>query len=167
MNRKYTIYCVDFDGTLCESVFPGIGSPNMALINHLIKRRKQGNKIILWTCRVGERLKEAVEWCKGYGLEFDAVNENLPEMVEYWGGESRKVFADVYIDDKAVNKPKYHVPYKESLYGEIQKYRDSVIREILKLGVSMYEIPEIKDATIRNAIQRNRDPKEVAIALLS
>lgn len=114
MNRKYTIYCVDFDGTLCESIFPGIGSPNMVLINHLIKRRKQGNKIILWTCRVNERLQEAVEWCKSYGLEFDAVNENLPEMVEYWGGESRKVFADVYIDDKAVNKPKYHVPYKET-----------------------------------------------------
>lgn len=115
MSRGYTIYAVDFDGTLCESQFPGIGNPNVALINHLIKRRKQGNKIILWTCRVDERLQEAVEWCKGYGLEFDAVNENLPEMIEQWGGECRKVFADVYIDDKAVNKPKYHVPYKEKL----------------------------------------------------
>lgn len=93
--RKYTIYATDFDGTLCESIFPSIGKPNMALINHLIKRRKQGNKIILWTC------------------EFDAINENLPEMVEFCDGESRKVFADVYIDDKAVNKPKYHIPYKE------------------------------------------------------
>lgn len=111
--RKYTIYAVDFDGTICESIFPGKGKPNMALINHLIKRRKQGNKIILWTCRVGDSLNEAVEWCRQFGLEFDTVNENLPEMVEYWGGESRKVFADVYIDDKAVNKPKYHVPYKE------------------------------------------------------
>ena len=45
----------------------------MSLINHLIKRKKQGNKIILWTCREGERLQEAVEWCRGYGLEFDAV----------------------------------------------------------------------------------------------
>ena len=114
LSRKYTIYAVDFDGTLCESVFPGIGDPNMALISHLIKRRKQGNKIILWTCRVGDRLREAVEWCKVYGLEFDTINENLPEMIEQWGNESRKVFADVYIDDKAVNKPKYRVPYKES-----------------------------------------------------
>ena len=112
LNRKYTIYAVDFDGTLCESVFPGIGNPNIALISHLIKRRKQGNKIILWTCRVGDRLQEAVEWCKVYGLEFDAINENLPEMIEQWGNESRKVFADVYIDDKAVNKPKYCIPYK-------------------------------------------------------
>lgn len=112
MNRKYTIYAVDFDGTLCESIFPGIGAPNIALINHLKKRRKQGNKLILWTCRVGERLQEAVEWCKSHGLEFDAVNENLPEMIEHWGNETRKVFADVYIDDKAVNKPKYNIPFK-------------------------------------------------------
>lgn len=32
------------------------------------------------TFRVDERLQEAVEWCKQYGLEFDAVNKNLPEM---------------------------------------------------------------------------------------
>lgn len=111
---KYTIYAVDFDGTLCESEFPGIGAPNMYLIKHLIKRRKQGNKIILWTCRCGEQLQQAVEWCKNHGLEFDAINENLPEIVEWFGGaESRKIHADVFIDDKAVNKPNYHVPYRE------------------------------------------------------
>lgn len=113
MSRGYTIYAVDFDGTLCESVFPDIGAPNMELINHLIKRRKQGNKIILWTCRVNECLQEAVDWCNQFGLEFDAVNENLPEKIEQWGGDTRKIFADVYIDDKAVNKPKYCIPYKE------------------------------------------------------
>lgn len=113
MSRDYGIYAVDFDGTLCESVFPEIGSPNMFLINHLIRRREQENKIILWTCRVGEHLQKAVSWCRERGLEFDAVNENIPEMVEYFGDNPRKVFADIYIDDKAVNKPKYHVPYHE------------------------------------------------------
>ena len=82
MSRNYTVYAVDFDGTLCESVYPGIGEPNIALINHLIKRRADGNKVILWTCRCGDRLQEAVAWCKGHGLEFDAVNENLPELIE-------------------------------------------------------------------------------------
>lgn len=117
MVKECTIYAVDFDGTLCESKFPDIGAPNMFLINHLIKRRMQGNKIILWTCRCGFRLQAAVDWCKLQGLEFDSVNENLPEIVEWFGGtESRKIHADVFIDDKAVNKPKYHVPYIE---GEI------------------------------------------------
>jgi len=114
LSKKYVIYAVDFDGTLCESVFPCIGSPNTYLINHLVKRRAQGNKLILWTCRCGERLWEAVEWCKQHGLEFDAINENLPETLEYFcGTESRKIHADVFIDDKAVYKPKYHVPYRE------------------------------------------------------
>ena len=115
--RKYTIYAVDFDGTLVENAPPNYDTyrPNMYLINHLIKRRKAGNKVILWTCRTGERLKNAVAFAKSVGLEFDAVNENLPEIIEYFGGKSsRKVFADIYIDDKANNKPKYHVPYKES-----------------------------------------------------
>ena len=118
MSRKYTIYTVDFDGKLCESIYPGIGEPNMALINHLIKTRKKGNKVILWTCRYGERLQDAVCWCWSYGLEFDAVNENLPEMIEFYGNDCRKVGADVFIDDKMINKPKYCVPYKGQSYGK-------------------------------------------------
>jgi len=111
-SRKYTIYAVDFDGTLCESVWPGIGSPNTVLIRHLIKRRREGNKVILWTCRCGSRLEEAVSWCRNYDLEFDAVNENLSEMVKLFGNDSRKIFADVYIDDKAKSKARYCIPYK-------------------------------------------------------
>ena len=111
--RDFIVYAVDFDGTLCESVWPGIGAPNMELINHLINRRLQGNKIILWTCREGERLQEAVDWCKRYGLRFDAVNDNLQELKDEFGNNPRKIAADVYIDDKAVNKPKYHAPYRK------------------------------------------------------
>lgn len=109
--RKYTIYAVDFDGTLCESVYPGIGEPNMYLINHLIKRRKQGNKVILWTCREGERLQEAIDFCASFGLYFDSVNKNLPEIIEQRGHDSRKVYANVYIDDKAMTKTIYDIPY--------------------------------------------------------
>lgn len=49
----------------------------------------------------------------GYGLEFDAVNSNIPEMIERYGNDTRKIGYDVLIDDKAVNKPKYRVPYRE------------------------------------------------------
>ena len=36
-----------------------------------------------------------------FGLEFDAVNENVAQTLEQYGTESRKISADVYIDDKA------------------------------------------------------------------
>ena len=68
----------------------------------MIEMRKKGHKLILWTCRTGKALDEAVRWCEGHGLEFDAINENLPEIVAKFDGESRKIFANVYIDDLSV-----------------------------------------------------------------
>ena len=95
------VIAVDFDGTLCKEKWPEIGVPNTALIQWLISRKVMGDKLILWTCRVGDMLNEAVMWCKAQGLTFDAVNENLPENVEKYGNDCRKVFADMYLDDKA------------------------------------------------------------------
>lgn len=99
-NLRPTIYAIDFDGTLCENKYPDIGTPNRRIIEFCIDRKEKGDKLILWTCRTGERLKEAVEWCKEQGLDFDAVNENLPERIAEFGGDTRKISADFYIDDK-------------------------------------------------------------------
>ena len=96
------IVAVDFDGTLCEENWPNIGEPNTNLLQYLLFIQTKGAKLILWTCRCGEKLTEAIEWCKGYGLIFDAVNENLPESVERFGSDSRKIYADLYIDDKSL-----------------------------------------------------------------
>ena len=46
-------------------------------------------------------MARAVLWCAGFGLYFDAVNKNVPERVALYGTDSRKVSADVYIDDRA------------------------------------------------------------------
>lgn len=97
----YNIIAVDFDGTLCAECFPNIGEPNQALISALLELKRSGKKLILWTCRAGDRLDEAVEWCNMHGLCFDAVNENLPEIIELYGSDSRKITADLYIDDKS------------------------------------------------------------------
>lgn len=97
---NYKIVAVDFDGTLFENKWPEIGEPHIALIDYLKKRQEQGDKLILWTCRCGDKLDAAVKKCEMYGLIFDAVNENLPEAIEMFGGDSRKIFAHEYIDDK-------------------------------------------------------------------
>ena len=98
------IIAVDFDGTLCENQYPDIGRPNRAVLRYIKNKRKNGCKIILWTCRKGELLDNAVNWCKDQELEFDAVNENLPEIVEEFGSDTRKIFANMYIDDRAYGK---------------------------------------------------------------
>ncbi len=93
---------VDFDGVLTPAgCWPGVGEPNTKLIDRLKGFRKKGGKLILWTSRTGDALDLAVEFCRQNGLEFDAVNANLPETIRHFGNEGRKITADLYIDDKA------------------------------------------------------------------
>ena len=81
----YQIIAVDFDGTLCFSNWPELGEPNRPLIEYMINQKRSGNKRILWTCRAGDALEKAVSWCKDQDLTFDAVNDNLPEVIEMYG----------------------------------------------------------------------------------
>lgn len=99
--RRARVWAIDFDGTICKNRYPDIGEPNMELIEALKFAKASGVRLILWTCRTNRRLSEAVDWCTFYDLEFDAVNENLPEAIEMYGEDTRKVCADLYIDDKA------------------------------------------------------------------
>ena len=84
------IYAVDFDGTLSMGEWPEVGPANSGLIDYLIDRQRDGDKLILWTCRAGEPLERAVKFCKDHGLNFDAVNDNLPETIEKYGSNSRR-----------------------------------------------------------------------------
>lgn len=99
---KNKIIAVDFDGTLCENKWPDIGEPKENVINYIRTSYYAGAKIILWTCREGTDLLRAIMWCMKQGLIFDAVNENLPEIIKEFGSDRRKIFAHEYIDDKAV-----------------------------------------------------------------
>ncbi|MDD4815749.1 MAG: hypothetical protein PHQ62_01245 [Clostridia bacterium] len=97
------VVAVDFDGTLFENVFPDIGQPKWDIINFVKNLKKEGNTLILWTCRVGKYLQEAVDMCKTVGLDFDYVNQNVPERNMEYNNDSRKIGADIYIDDRSVN----------------------------------------------------------------
>lgn len=95
------IVAVDFDGTLVTNKYPYLGEPIVPVIEAIKRLRDCGWKTILWTCRTGDQLDEAIGFCKSFGLEFDEVNRNLPEVREYFGGDTRKVFANIYVDDKS------------------------------------------------------------------
>lgn len=102
MYNNCKIIAVDFDGCLVTNKWPEIGEPIWKNINKLKEEQKNGSKIILWTCRVGVRLAEALKFCDGFGIHFDSINENLPMVNLLHGGDSRKIFADEYWDDRAV-----------------------------------------------------------------
>ncbi len=105
MPADIRVIAIDFDGCLCADRWPEIGAPHMDTINDAIAERAAGTKLILWTCRVGKLVDDAVVWCARHGLCFDAVNDNVQEIKDKYGTESRKVSADEYWDDRARLKP--------------------------------------------------------------
>lgn len=97
------IIAVDFDGTLVEDKWPEIGEPNKEMFEFLKYLQKEHNiKLILWTSRTDRHLIDAIEFCKTQGMEFDSINENLPEVKALTGRDTRKVYADIYLDDKSI-----------------------------------------------------------------
>lgn len=99
---------VDFDGTIAHvSNWPDIGDPIPGAIETLQKYHSAGGQIIIWTCREGEQLQSAIAYLDHHGIPYDTINSNIPERIDHWKNDCRKVGADLYIDDKAV-QPNWH-----------------------------------------------------------
>lgn len=98
---KGLIIAVDFDGTIVEDGYPGIGDERLFAFETLKRLQADGHRLILWTYRHGKKLDEAVDYCKANGIEFYAVNKSFPEenSIEE---VSRKIHADLFIDDRNI-----------------------------------------------------------------
>ena len=94
------IIAIDFDQTLHIGQWPQIGQPKPYAVHALKTLRDEGHYLILWTCREGRELLDAVNWMNEHGIPFDRVNDNHHRMVQFHNCNSRKVYADLYIDDK-------------------------------------------------------------------
>lgn len=99
--KDHLIIAIDFDGTIVEDAYPGIGKPMLFAFETIKKLQEEGHRLILWTYRSGKKLEEAVAFCHDNGIEFYAVNKNYPEE-EFDGKISRKIHADLFIDDRNV-----------------------------------------------------------------
>ena len=89
------IIAVDYDGTLFTN-----GTMNQNLVSRMAFEQKRGNIVILWTCREGKRLQQALKDLQRFGFAPNYVNCNCPQAIRMIGHDSRKIYADVYIDDK-------------------------------------------------------------------
>lgn len=91
------VIAIDFDGTITErNEFPYIGKLREHAIDAIKNLQKHGHKCVLWTCRYGISLAAARERLQSLGLELDGYNDSPYKL------DSRKIVADVYIDDKNV-----------------------------------------------------------------
>ena len=91
------VIAIDFDGTITEkNIFPDIAQIREHAAETIHNFQAAGHKCILWTCRYGRSLDEAIQFLLDNGIKMDGYNSNLYPL------NSRKIVADVYIDDKNV-----------------------------------------------------------------
>jgi hypothetical protein len=111
---------VDFDGTIVEHAYPQIGKEIPFAIETLKLLQRDEHLLILWTVREGALLNEAVEYCRARGVEFYAVNSDLPDLVMPTELSPRKLSVDLFIDDRNIGGlPEWGVIYRMIKSGKI------------------------------------------------
>ena len=110
---------VDFDGTIVRHRYPKIGDEIPFATETLRLLLRDRHRLILWTVREGRLLDEAVEWCRARGVEFYAINRDFPEEDATGSGFSRKIKADLFIDDRNFGG----LPDWGTIYHRIQSWR--------------------------------------------
>ena len=98
--RKSLLIAVDFDGTVVEDKYPGVGKAKPFAIETLKMRQNDGHRLILWTYRHGSKLQDAVRFMEDNGVPPYAVNRSYPEEESHPSDVSRKIHADLFIDDR-------------------------------------------------------------------
>lgn len=103
MKLRYKYIAVDFDDTIATDAYPEIGKlkPHADVV--LRKVKELGGKICIWTCRNGEDELKVKAFLEKHNIPWDVFNEPFPEIIEKYSGSSRKIFADLYIDDKGIH----------------------------------------------------------------
>lgn len=99
---------VDFDGTCVENKFPVVGKTLPGAAETIKLLQQAGHEVFLWTCRENYTydmyLLQALNWAYEFEIEFSGINEDPLNPFLSLGGpdgkHQRKIFADVYIDDK-------------------------------------------------------------------
>ncbi len=119
---------VDFDGTIVEHAYPEIGREIPFATDTLRMLIEDRHQLILWSCREGDLLQDAIDWCHERGVDFYAVNRDFPEEdIERNEHFSRKLKVDLFIDDRNIGGlPDWGTIYR--MISEHKTWRD-IIRE--------------------------------------
>ena len=97
------VIAVDFDGVINTAEYPKVQEEcNDSAYVTLMEASQRGCAIILNTCREGQALLDAINYCLRWGFPIDRVNDNTPDNIAKYGSNSRKVYADIYIDERQV-----------------------------------------------------------------
>jgi len=96
------ILSIDFDGTIVQDKYPGIGKALPGAIQAINELYDDGYCIIINSCRAREREDEMIDWLNRNGVKYCHCNENCCERIVNYRTDCRKISADCIIDDKSL-----------------------------------------------------------------
>lgn len=95
------VIAIDFDGTCVTHEFPRLGK-DIGAVPVLKELIDNGHKLILFTMRSDQYLKDAVNWFKKNEIHLYGIQTNPTQS--QWT-KSPKAYAELYIDDAALGCP--------------------------------------------------------------
>ena len=125
------IIAVDFDGTIVEMKYPEIGR-DLGARYWLGCLHALRAEMVVWTCRTGASLLEMESWLEvqGFGEMFSGINTK-PISAEFMKDDPRKIFASVYVDDRALGAPLKDDPHtNEPAYFDWNKAGPVLIKMV-------------------------------------
>ena len=115
---------IDYDDTIVFAGFPGPGVIKPGAVDIINRLHEDGHQIMIWTCRMGDAFDIAIAYLKEQGVKFHIANENHPDIIARFGEDTRKMLADIYIDDKQLGG----IPDDwEVIYELIQKHLNTAV----------------------------------------
>lgn len=100
MQKKDKVIAIDFDGTIATLSFPQVGELVPMAREVINTWYDVGHTILIHTCRTGRRQGYAEDFLEEYNIKYHWINTNAPEVVTTYRTDTRKLSADLYIDDK-------------------------------------------------------------------
>ena len=96
------LIAIDFDGTCCTHAYPEIGE-DIGAIPVLKLLHDAGHKLVLWTMRSEKPHDDALQWLRSRGVTIESEKVFFDEQSDW--SRSKKLFANLYIDDAALGIP--------------------------------------------------------------
>lgn len=152
IEKKRLTIGVDFDGTIVEEGFPEIGAIKPDVVEFVTRAKKMGHLIIIWTSRSSKYLEDAVEFLNKNNIPYDYVNENPEDVYFIQGIQSRKLFCDFYLDDRAI-----HVDDIDKAFNKINKIVEAPRKAKMKYDITLMEDVEIDEDFEPFTFKQNED----------
>lgn len=124
------VIAVDFDHTIACSSWPELGHPKEGCAEVLNRLHEEGHHIIIWTCREGDDVCCKIpKWLAQHNIPWHQINEHHPVIRDFYQNDTRKVMADIYIDDRNLGG----LPPWSMIYDLIHKHAQTIKRRALEL----------------------------------